>query len=340
MKDQYDGLINAGIDSCAYINSSLSYYEKEEVMDRMERSQLQFIFMSPERLAIFKFRKRLLNMSQLNIYFAYGVIDEVHCVSEWGHDFRFLYLHLGRNMYNYVKPKKGNISLFGLTATASFDVLADVERELSGDGAFDLDADTIVRYENTNRLELQYKVEKVRVTLKDEIQYLKDLQLSQNKDYSSSIQGLEKKYHLLLSHNLPLPKKVADKWAYYDQKSYFLENYITKIPRFVRELQTKESLDRIVNSFAERQNLEEEIDVDLTTEMPNDFYKKKETYEQAGIVFCPHKNSTGVSVKENARALRSFIKDMGMFYGGMTMKTMMQTNRWKTLKLSVRTVSR
>ncbi len=189
MKDQYDGLINAGIDSCAYINSSLSYFEKEEVMDRMERSQLQFIFMSPERLAIFKFRKRLLNMSQLNIYFAYGVIDEVHCVSEWGHDFRFLYLHLGRNMYNYVKPKKGNISLFGLTATASFDVLADVERELSGDGAFDLDADTIVRYEDTNRLELQYKIEKVKVSFKDEIRALEESRY----DYSDSIKRLKYK---------------------------------------------------------------------------------------------------------------------------------------------------
>ena len=50
------------------------------------------------------------------------------------------------------------MTLFGLTATASFDVLADVERELSGNDAFPLDDDAIIRYENTNRLELQYKV--------------------------------------------------------------------------------------------------------------------------------------------------------------------------------------
>ena len=71
------------------------------------------------------------------MYISYGVIDEVHCVSEWGHDFRFSYLHLGRNMYNYVCAKDENkrLTLFGLTATASFDVLSDVERELSGNGA-------------------------------------------------------------------------------------------------------------------------------------------------------------------------------------------------------------
>ena len=51
--------------------------------------------------------------------------------------------------------------MFGLTATASFDVLADVERELSGPNAYSLEDDATVRYENTNRLELQYNVYEV-----------------------------------------------------------------------------------------------------------------------------------------------------------------------------------
>jgi hypothetical protein len=97
-------------------------------------------------------------MYDLNVYFSYGVIDEVHCVSEWGQDFRFSYLHLGRNLYNYVRAKKGVVTLFGLTATASFDVLADVERELSGHGSYTLDSDALVRCEDTNRLELQYRI--------------------------------------------------------------------------------------------------------------------------------------------------------------------------------------
>jgi len=132
MKDQYDGLINIGIDSAGYLNSSQSSVEKKAVESQLENSQLQFIFLSPERLGIYSFRERLKHMHDYNVYFAYGVIDEVHCVSEWGHDFRFSYLHLGRNLYNYVRSKNKEISLYGLTATASFDVLADVERELSG----------------------------------------------------------------------------------------------------------------------------------------------------------------------------------------------------------------
>ncbi|MEG2266180.1 MAG: DEAD/DEAH box helicase, partial [Acinetobacter sp.] len=142
MKDQYDGLCNMGIDACSFINSTLGSKERGRRERRLESSELQFIFLSPERLCIYKFREKLKTMHEMHIYFAYGVIDEVHCVSEWGHDFRFSYLHLGRNMYNYVCAKDENkrLTLFGLTATASFDVLSDVERELSGNGAYPLDA--------------------------------------------------------------------------------------------------------------------------------------------------------------------------------------------------------
>ena len=161
MQDQYDGLLSNGIDVCSYINSSLTGAEKAKRETDMVLSKLLFVYLAPERLGIYRFRQQLKSMHEMSVYFSYGVIDEVHCVSEWGHDFRTHYLHLGRNLYNYVRAKNGYISLFGLTATASFDVLTDVERELSGNGYFDLDAETIVRYENTNRLELQYRIKKV-----------------------------------------------------------------------------------------------------------------------------------------------------------------------------------
>ena len=277
MKDQYDGLINAGIDTCTFIIKTPDPAEKELRERQMESSQMQFVFLSPERLCIYKFRERLRTMRDMHVYFAYGVIDEVHCVSEWGHDFRFSYLHLGRNLYKYVCPKnqEENLTLFGLTATASFDVLADVERELSGNGAFPLDSDTIVRYENTNRLELQYKIEKV------DVEYEPDKYFDKNGKLDSG---------------LPKAVNIGNKWAVYEAKQKFLANYIPAIPQFLNELLLEESENEIKNRFNERQNLSEEITESLHTDFSSDFCKTRQEYEQAGIIFCPHAKDTPIAV--------------------------------------------
>lgn len=292
MKDQYDGLINAGIDTCAYINSSLSDTEKKEAERKMEQSKLLFVFLSPERLAIYKFREKLKNMHELNVYFSYGVIDEVHCVSEWGHDFRFSYLHLGRNLYNYVRAKEGKVSLFGLTATASFDVLADVERELSGNGAFPLDAETIVRYENSNRLELQYKIEKINVEF----------------EYDNFPIGLD--------ISLPKPVKLPNDKQFKEAKRAFLKEYIKVIPNYINEIQTDNSIHRIKKAFEDRQGNNEGVENDLKTTFSDNFYCRKSEYEQSGIVFCPHVNNSAISVSENKSSLIDFIPDVGTFSGG------------------------
>lgn len=308
MKDQYDGLINAGIDTCAFVNSTLTREERDEAERKMEQSKLLFVFLSPERLAIYKFREKLKNMHELNVYFSYGVIDEVHCVSEWGHDFRFSYLHLGRNLYNYVRAKENEISLFGLTATASFDVLADVERELSGDGAFALDSETIVRYENSNRLELQYKIEKVNVEFQNEYEALK------NSKYGTP----EKlaKYNEFTKNNLPYPVKIADKWGFFDAKQEFLKEYIKTIPNYINEIQSKNAVQSIKKTFEERQGNNVGVDAELETDISINYFSKNQEYSQAGIVFCPHKNNTGISVYSNKEALINLVPDIGTFSGG------------------------
>lgn len=284
MKDQCDGLLNSGIDCVAYINSSLNSKEKEEREKQLESSQLLFVFMSPERLSIANFRERLKNMHDYNVYFSYGVIDEVHCVSEWGHDFRFSYLHLGRNLYNYVRAKEKEISLFGLTATASFDVLADVERELSGNNSFALDADVIVRYENTNRLELQYKIEKVQV----------EFEADQFYDQTN-----------LVANHLPKALNITNHWKAFDSKSNFLKKYVKQVPKYLNELQGEEQINFIKESYIERQNNDEGTNVDLKIEMNSDYYVANTDYQNSGIVFCPHVNNTGVSVNKNRSNLRA-----------------------------------
>ena len=294
MKDQYEGLVKSGIDCCAYINSSLTKVQKEQKENQLESSQLLFVFLSPERLSMANFRERLRNMHDYNVYFSYGVIDEVHCVSEWGHDFRFSYLHLGRNLYNYVKSKEGVISLFGLTATASFDVLADVERELSGNGAFELDADVIIRYENTNRVELQYKIERVPVDFEVDIYYDRNRQMPAH---------------------LPKALNISDKWKPSEYKRDFLTDYLRNVPSLLNELQNKSNLKLIKDSFIERQNSNAEIMEDLGIQIADDFFQVRKEYRDAGIIFCPHVSKTPLSVESNSIKIR---KELGAQVGSFT----------------------
>ncbi len=263
MKDQVDGLVSNGIDNSASLNSKATAEEKQEICSRMAEGKYQFIFLSPERLCIENFRTLLSSMYEAKFYFSYGIIDEVHCVSEWGHDFRFSYLHLGRNLYTYVLPKKGktesesHISLFGLTATASFDVLADVERELSGNGAFPIDADTTVRYENTNRLELQYRVIKVEHT-----------------------------------------GNIRNKWDLYKEKNQMVPYIINNIMKSsLDELEKPEEIKKIKQRFIERENITQEKiikkinEASLETPVNYDWYE--DPSEKIGaIVFCPHRQGS------------------------------------------------
>lgn len=304
MKDQYDGLVNSGIDCTTFINSTLSSEEKKYRERQLESSQLLFVFLSPERLSIASFRERLKNMHDYNVYFSYGVIDEVHCVSEWGHDFRFSYLHLGRNLYNYVRAKEKEISLFGLTATASFDVLADVERELSGNGAFVLDADVIVRYENTNRLELQFKIESVPVEF--------------DKDNFFDPNGV-------MASHLPKAVNITNHWPLFDSKASYLKSYIKEVPKYLKELQIDENIKYIKERFIDRQNNDEGTENDIKIDINSDYYLKNIEYNDAGIVFCPHVNGTGLSVEKNSlNLILEGATDLTSFSGRDSDNTSMQ----------------
>lgn len=160
MVDQVRGMRELLIDAADCVHSGMSVTEKAQKLDKLQKGGVQFMLLSPERYMMTNFRESLLTMHERNhLNFAYGVIDEVHCVSEWGHDFRPSYLHLGRNMIRFMPTRSGErLPLIGLTATASFDVLADVERELTAGGNLTIDSETIVRPEDDSRPELTYRI--------------------------------------------------------------------------------------------------------------------------------------------------------------------------------------
>jgi superfamily II DNA helicase RecQ len=163
MLDQYDGLHDNWIDAASYVNGSVrSRVQRELRLARLRRGELLFFFISPERMVIPDFRQKLQDMHRLEpkVGFSYCVIDEAHCVSEWGHDFRTPYLRLGANARTYCHTYDGGpLPLYGLTATASFDVLADVQRELN----LENEDEAIVRTEVSARQELHVRIVPIHV---------------------------------------------------------------------------------------------------------------------------------------------------------------------------------
>lgn len=288
MKDQYDGLLNIGIDCISYINSDITknYEEGRKRELTLTGSQVQIMFLSPERLSIYRFRDVLRSMRESGVFFAYGVIDEVHCVSEWGHDFRLAYLHLGRNLFNYVLPKEvegedNHISLFGLTATASFDVLADVERELSGRNAYSLENDATVRYENTNRLELQYYVYEVDAN------------------------------------------EAPNAWAVGDIKEDKLLEVINDATQKIADIQDNSAVKYIKERFIERENMVDSTIIDkvrhtnLGVDVENEWYNQAST-NSAGIVFCTRASEkVNLSVPSVEKVLRhKGLRSISTYKGG------------------------
>ena len=124
MKDQVDALQQYGVPA-TFINSSLSIKETRSRIEKAERGEYKLLYVAPERLESESFRNLL---ESLNVSFV--AIDEAHCVSQWGHDFRPSYLHLGPFLKSF--PQQPLIGAF--TATATEEVQTDIIRQLGLNG--------------------------------------------------------------------------------------------------------------------------------------------------------------------------------------------------------------
>lgn len=119
MKDQVDSLTRQGIDA-AYINSSLSQDEITGLFQRLSTGQLKLLYIAPERLSQSYF---LEGLSDLPI--TLFAIDEAHCISQWGHDFRPAYTRLSA-----IKQWFPHIPVMALTATADVTTRKDILSQL------------------------------------------------------------------------------------------------------------------------------------------------------------------------------------------------------------------
>lgn len=116
MKDQVDTLKDMGIKG-ALINSTLSAAEENEVINNLKNGEIKILYIAPERLESFDFLNLISNCNISQI-----AVDEAHCISQWGHDFRVSY----RKVSHFISLLQKRPIITAFTATASEEVREDI----------------------------------------------------------------------------------------------------------------------------------------------------------------------------------------------------------------------
>jgi ATP-dependent DNA helicase RecQ len=181
MKDQQDKLAAQGVDAVA-VHSHLNTRDMREAHRAIEEGDGEILYLTPERFKDREFFERLLTRS-VSLF----VIDEAHCVSQWGHDFRPDYLGLGS-----VVQRLGRPPVLALTATATAEVRADIIRQL---GMRDPHV-TITGFARPNlRFEVRRSVNDV-VKL-EELRRLLDANIGSGVIYVATIKDAERLHEIL-----------------------------------------------------------------------------------------------------------------------------------------------
>lgn len=182
MQDQVVSLYKNGI-SAAFINSSLPQHEIRDVLDHLEEYKL--LYVAPERLVDPDFLERLKKATV-----SFFVIDEAHCISQWGHSFRVEYRRL-----SVIKETFSHCPVIALTATATSDVERDIQLQLA------MKMPVVIKG-SFDRPNLMIRVESKYKPAEQLAQFLKEHEKQSGIIYASTRKGVDSTYQELVQMGL------------------------------------------------------------------------------------------------------------------------------------------
>lgn len=188
MKDQVDSLRENGINA-GFINSSLDSEEYRKILSDVKTGQIKILYISPERLENEFFRNFI-----RDIDISFVAVDEAHCISQWGHDFRPSY-KLIPDLYHI----KGDVQILAFTATATEEVREDIINNLQLSNPF-------VKVTGFDRKNLYFKVAKPKNKLTYLNSYLKDHRDDSGIIYASTRKKVDDIYKNLKSRGYAIEK--------------------------------------------------------------------------------------------------------------------------------------
>ncbi len=184
MQDQVVSLYKNGI-KAAFVNSSLPQHEIADVLSNLQEYKL--LYVAPERLVDDEFQKVLTNVS-------FFVIDEAHCISQWGHNFRPEY-----RMLSILKERYPHCPIIALTATATADVQKDIEQQLAMKNPYIIKSsfdrqNLMIRIQSKHRVDEQLKA------------FLEDHKSQSGIIYSATRKGVDSTFEKLKALGYPIGK--------------------------------------------------------------------------------------------------------------------------------------
>ena len=185
MKDQVDSLVENGI-SASFLSSSLSDHEVEHRIREMEKGRYKIVYIAPER-----FQSEAFSDALKKVRIPFIAIDEAHCISQWGHNFRPSYLKIK----DFIQAS-GNPVVAAFTATANQKVQQDIVNQLSLSqcrlyiGSFD-------------RPNLEFRVENPENPSLYELDYVKSHPGKSGIVYAATRKNVENLFYYLKNHGMP-----------------------------------------------------------------------------------------------------------------------------------------